>query len=70
MVQAEVKRLEHEKENLVLLSAQKLDDPSGVANALNDLTQQIRRKEAELASLLNEFDAEKLAGVNPSWLRT
>jgi hypothetical protein len=26
-LQAEIKRLEHEKENLTLLSAQKLDDP-------------------------------------------
>jgi hypothetical protein len=62
-LQAEIKRLEHEKENLVLLSAQKLDDPAGVAKAINERAQRIKACEMELASLPDEFDADKLASL-------
>jgi hypothetical protein len=62
-LQAEIKRLEAEKENLVLLSAQRLDDPAGVAKAINDRVQRIKTLETELSSLPDEFDAKKLAAL-------
>jgi hypothetical protein len=46
--------------NLVLLSAQRLDDPAAVAKAINERSQRIKVLETELASLPDEYDADKL----------
>lgn len=40
-----------------------LDDPAGEAKAINERVQRIKALEGELASLPDEFDATKLAGV-------
>jgi site-specific DNA recombinase len=62
-LQAELKRLEKEKENLTVLSAQRLDDPASVAKALNTRAQRIKAIQAELANLPDHYDPEKLESL-------
>ena len=62
-LQTELKRLENERDNLTALSAQKLDDPTAVARALNERVRQIKTIEADLSNLEDQFDETRLADV-------
>ena len=47
----------------MLLSAQRLDDPAGVARAINKRVQRIKALEGELASLPDEYEGARLEGL-------
>ena len=57
----DLQRAKQQKDNLLLLSAQRLDDPKAVADKLNQYSQEISRLEYEIAKLPGEYEPTKLA---------